>query len=472
MDNKVSKAIAPVDELLPPQQLFILGLQHVLAMCAGAVAVPLIVGSALKLSAEHTIFLINADLFVAGIATLVQSLGIKNFIGAKVPIIEGASFASVSAMIAIANTYPGDPMTGITTIFGATFVSGLFCFIMAPFFGKLIRFFPKVVTGTVITIIGISLLPVAIRWCAGNDLNSPEFASPKNILLALFVLILILIMYRFFKGILGNISILLGIVVGTIIASILGMSNFTRVHSSGWININIPLYFGMLKFNLTAIISMILVMLVMMTEATGNMIAIHEMVGKDIDDKNLTRGLRTDGFATMLAGIFNTFPHTAFGQNVGLVNLTGVKSRFVVAASGGILILLGLFPKAGAIVASIPYPVLGGAGIAMFGMVASGGISTLGKVEFNGTKNAMIVAVSIGLAMIPLAVPNFYSKFPQWVETLFHSGITTGSLAAILLNLFFNELGKNKNLTTKENEKTVKKDSYEIEMTEKETKNI
>lgn len=450
MDNKVNEAIAPVDELLPPQQLFILGLQHVLAMCAGAVAVPLIVGGALNLSAEQTIFLINADLFVAGIATLVQSLGIKNFIGAKVPVIEGASFASVSAMLAIANTYPGDPITGITTIFGATFIAGLFCFIMAPFFGKLIRFFPKVVTGTVITIIGISLLPVAVRWCAGNDVKSSTFASPKNILLALFVLILILIMYKFFNGILGNISILLGIVVGTIVASMLGMSDFTRVHSSGWINIDIPLYFGTLKFDLTAIISMILVMLVMMTEATGNMIAIHEMVGKDIDDKNLTRGLRTDGFATMLAGIFNTFPHTAFGQNVGLVNLTGVKSRFVVAASGGILILLGLFPKAGAVVASIPYPVLGGAGIAMFGMVASGGISSLGQVEFKGTKNGMIIAVSIGLAMIPLAVPTFYSKFPQWVETLFHSGITTGSLTAILLNLFFNELGKNKNLLIKD----------------------
>ncbi len=300
MDNKVNEAIAPVDELLPPQQLFILGLQHVLAMCAGAVAVPLIVGGALNLSAEQTIFLINADLFVAGIATLVQSLGIKNFIGAKVPVIEGASFASVSAMLAIANTYPGDPITGITTIFGATFIAGLFCFIMAPFFGKLIRFFPKVVTGTVITIIGISLLPVAVRWCAGNDVKSPTFASPKNILLALFVLILILIMYKFFKGILGNISILLGIVVGTIVASMLGMSDFTRVHSSGWINIDIPLYFGALKFDLTAIISMILVMLVMMTEATGNMIAIHEMVGKDIDDKNLTRGLRTDGLLQCL----------------------------------------------------------------------------------------------------------------------------------------------------------------------------
>ncbi|GAA0747079.1 nucleobase:cation symporter-2 family protein [Clostridium oceanicum] len=456
MDSKESKVISPVDELLPPQHLFILGLQHVLAMCAGAVAVPLIIGGALNLPMEQTIFLINADLFVAGVATLIQSLGIKKFIGAKVPVIEGTSFASVSAIVAIGNAYPGDPITGITTIFGATFVAGLFCFVMAPFFGKLLKFFPKVVTGTVITIIGISLLPVAVKWCAGNDINSPMFASPKNILLSLFVLVLILIMNKFFKGILGNLSILLGIVIGTIIASLLGMSDFTRVHSSDWINIDVPLHFGMIKFNLTAIISMILVMLVMMTEATGNMIAIHEMIGKEIDDKNLTRGLRTDGFATMLAGIFNTFPHTAFGQNIGLVNLTGVKSRFVVAASGVILILLGLFPKAGATVASIPYPVLGGAGIAMFGMVASGGISTLSKIKFKDTKNGMIIGVSIGLSIIPLAVPTFYQKFPQWVEILFHSGITTGSLSAILLNLFFNEFRKNKNLTIKERREIVK----------------
>lgn len=438
--------IAPVDEVLPKGKTFALALQHVLAMCAGAVAVPIIVGNAAGLSQAEIVFLINADLFIAGIATLIQALGLGKHIGAKIPMVEGTSFATVSAMVAIAETYKGDPVTAMTTIFGAVFVAGIFTFLMAPVFGKLLRFFPKVVTGTVVTIIGISLLPVAVKWSAGNNMGSADFASMKNILMALTTLILILVMNKFLKGMLGNLSILLGIATGTILASIFGMTDFTAVTESGWFNLNMPFKFGMPRFDATAIVSLLLVMLVIMTEATGNIIAIHEMTGKELDDKNLARGLRTDGFATVLASLFNTFPHTAFAQNIGLVGLTGVKSRFVVATSGGILITLGLFPKMAAVFASIPYPVLGGAGFVMFGMVASGGIKSLKQVEFDGNKNSLIVAVSIGLALIPIAVPEFYHQFPTWVNTLFHSGITTGSLSAILLNLFFNVLGNKKNV--------------------------
>lgn len=438
MDNKINKNVMPVDEILPIGQTIILAIQHVLAMCAGAIAVPIIVGNAAGLSQDEIIFLINADLFVAGIATLIQSLGVGNFIGAKIPMVEGTSFATVSAMVAIAGNYNSDPHVAMCTIFGAVLVAGIFSFSMAPFFSKLLRFFPKVVTGTVITIIGISLLPVAVRWSAGNNMSSPDFGSPQNVLMALGVLAMILVMNKYLKGIWGSVSILLGIVFGTVIASMIGMADFSTVVASKFISFNTPFHFGMPRFDITSIISLLLVTLVIMTEATGNIIAIHEMVGKPLDDKNLARGLRTDGFATMLASIFNTFPHTAFAQNVGLVNLTGIKSRYVVATSGGILFLLGVFPKVAALFASIPYPVLGGAGFAMFGMVASGGIKSLGSVEFDGNKNGIIVAVSIGLAMIPVAVPTFYHAFPSWVNTLFHSGITTGSLCAIILNIFFN----------------------------------
>lgn len=444
MKSTEIKSVSAVDEILPIGQMILFAFQHVLAMCAGAVAVPLIVGNAAGLSKEEIVFLINADLFVAGIATLIQSLGLGKNIGAKIPMIEGTSFATVNAMVAIAGTYKGNPHSAMCTIFGSVFISGLFCFLMAPFFSKLLRFFPKVVTGSVITIIGLSLLPVAVRWSAGNNVNSENFTSVKNILMSLFVLSLILILNKYLRGIWASVSILLGIIVGTICASFLNMSDFSIMQKAGWINFNQPFKFGMWNIDPSAIISLLLVMLVIMTEATGNIIAIHEMVGKDLDDKNLARGLRTDGFATMMASIFNTFPHTAFAQNVGLVNLTGIKSRYVVAVSGCILFLLGLFPKMGAMVASIPYPVLGGAGFAMFGMVASGGIKTLAGVEFDGTKNGMIVAISIGLSMIPLAVPTFYQNFPSWVETLFHSGITTGSLCAILLNYFFNEMNSKK----------------------------
>jgi NCS2 family nucleobase:cation symporter-2 len=274
-------------------------------------------------------------------------------------------------------------------------------------------------------------------------------------MMALFTLVTILVLNRFLKGKWSSMAILFGIIIGTVAATALGMADYTRVTASGWININTPFEFGFWNFNPTAIISIVLVMLVIMTEATGNIIAMHEMVEKEINEEQLVRGLRADGLATMLASVFNTFPHTAFAQNVGLVNLTGVKSRFVVATSGCILIVLGLVPKLGALVASVPYPVLGGAGFAMFGMVVSGGISALTKVKFAGTKNGMIIAISIGLSMIPTAVPDFYHNFPQWVNTIFHSGITTGALAAILLNLFFNVLGAKKEIVEKKEHKEI-----------------
>lgn len=442
MLTKQETTAEPVDKVLPLEQLIILGFQHVCVMCAGAVAVPLVIGSTLNLPSEQIIFLINAVLLAAGVATLAQALGIKDYIGIKAPIVEGASFVAVPTMVAIANTYQSTPEKALTTIFGGTIVAGVFCFLIAPFFSKLIKFFPKVVTGSVITIMGISLLPVAIRWSAGNDASSPDFASIPNIILALFVLVSILVMYKFFKGFLGNITILLGMALGTVVAWIMGMADFSMVADTSWFNINTPLYFGMPNFDFTAVFSMVLAMLVMMIGATGNIIAICEITGKKLDDKKLTKAMRSEGLVTILSGTFNSFPISVFGQNVGLVSMTNVTSRFAVAAAGVILIVLGLFPKMGALVASIPYPVLGGASIAMFGMVVSGGIRSLGDVDYEGNKNAMIVAVSIGLSLIPLVVPDFYHAFPEWVNTLFGSGITTGSIAAILLNLFFNELGK------------------------------
>jgi xanthine permease len=445
---ETAEAVAPVDEKLPLGKTLAFALQHVLAMCAGAVAVPLIVGNAAGLSQNEILFLINADLLIAGIATLTQSLGIGKFIGGKIPMIEGTSFASVNAMVAIAGTYKGDPYTALTTIFGAVLIAGLFVFMVAPFFGKFLKFFPEVVTGTVVTIIGLSLLPVAIKWSAGNNPELSTFASTANIFLALGTLILILLLNKFLKGNLANLAILFGLLTGTFVGYAFGMVDFTLVSEAKALGFVLPFHFGLPRFEITAIISLLLVMLVTMTEATGNIIAVHKISGRKLDDKNLTRSLRTDGFATMIASIFNTFPHTAFSQNIGLLSLTGIKSRYVVAVSGVMLLMLGLLPKMAGVIASVPYPVLGGAGFVLFGMVAANGIKSLSKVKFDGTKNGMIVAVSIGLALIPVAVPEFYDNFPEWVGTLFHSGITTGSLSAILLNLLFNGVSKGEKAET------------------------
>jgi NCS2 family nucleobase:cation symporter-2 len=434
----------PVDEMLPLGKMFTYGLQHVLAMYAGAVAVPLIIANALGLSKEQLIYLINADLFTCGIATIIQTIGFWNM-GVKIPIIQGVTFAAVTPMIIIGKTH------GLTGIYGSIIVAGLVTYLVSPYFSRLIRFFPPVVTGTIITIIGVTLMPVAVRWAGGGNPAAKDFASAPYILLAFITLILVLFFYRFFTGFLSNIAVLLGLIAGTVIAGVFGMVNFSQVATAGWIGVTTPFAFGLPTFDLASIAAMVLVMLVVMTETTGDCIAVGEIIDKPITQQDLTRCLRADGFSTILGGILNSFPYTAFAQNVGLVGLTRVKSRFVVAAAGVILVVLGLFPKLAAVIAAIPVAVLGGAGIAMFGMVAASGIKTLSRVQFDGTNNIMVVAVSMGIGMITLAVPNFYHNFPSWAQVILHSGITAGSVAAIVLNVVLNGTEKTAEIKVDQN---------------------
>lgn len=429
----------PVDEILPAGQLFLYGLQHVLAMYAGAVAVPLIIAAAAGLTKEQTAFLINADLFTCGIATLLQTLGFWK-LGIRIPVIQGVTFAAVTPMTLIAKD------GGMVAIYGAIIVAGLVTFLIAPFFSKLLRFFPPVVTGSVITVIGVSLLPVGVNWAAGG-VGNKNFGSLTYLAVAGVVLLTILFINKYFKGFIANIAVLLGLIVGLIVAIPLGLVNFDGVSKASWLGIDTPFHFGLPVFDPGAIIAMILVMLVVMVESTGDFLAIGEIVGKPITEEDLTRGLRADGLATVFGGIMNSFPYTAFAQNVGLVGLTGVKSRFVVAASGGILVLMGLFPKLATIIASLPNAVLGGAGIAMFGIVAASGIKTLSKVDFQkNNHNIFIVAISVGIGLIPLVAPTFFNQFPGWSQTFLHSGITLGSLTAIILNAFFNGNGSSEQM--------------------------
>lgn len=428
---KNEETIHPVDEMLPMGKLFTYGLQHVLAMYAGAVAVPLILANALGLSQEQLIYLINADLLTCGIATLIQTIGFWNM-GIRIPIIQGVTFAAVTPMIIIGKAH------GLPGIYGSIIVAGIVTYLASPYFSRLLRFFPPVVTGSIITLIGVTLMPVAVRWAAGGNPAAKDFAAASYIGLALVTLLFVLFFYRYFKGFLSNIAVLLGLISGTLLAIPLGLVKFSQVATANWLGVTTPFYFGLPTFDLASIAAMIIVMLVVMTETTGDCIAVGEIVEKPITSKDLTRCLRADGFSTMLGGILNSFPYTAFAQNVGLVGLTKVKSRFVVAAAGVILIILGLFPKFAAVISAIPVAVLGGAGIAMFGMVAASGIKTLSKVQFEGTHNIMVVAVSLGIGMITLAVPNFYQNFPSWAQVILHSGITAGSITAIVLNVILN----------------------------------
>lgn len=417
-----------VDSIPPLARLFPLGLQHVLAMYAGAVAVPLIVGGALGYSAGDLAFLISADLFVAGIATIIQSVGFWRF-GVRLPLMQGVTFAAVGPMIAIGQS------EGIQAVFGATIACGLFMILAAPFFSQLLRFFPPIVTGTVILIIGLSLMRVAAGWIIDG---SEDGAPPINVAFAMGTLLMIVLIERFAPPALQRVSVLLGLVVGTIAALFVpGMVDWSGVADAGWFALVTPFHFGLPTFQIASVVSMIIVAIVIMTETTGDMIAVGEIVEKPVTRRQLADGLRADGLGTVIGGVFNTFPYTAFAQNVGLVSLTGVRSRYVATLAGVILVVLGLIPKVSAIVEGVPSAVLAGAGIALFGMVAASGIRTLSKVRFNN-RNVLIVAVSVGIALLPTVAPTIYDPFPQWFTLIFDSGISAGAITAILLNLLLN----------------------------------
>jgi NCS2 family nucleobase:cation symporter-2 len=431
----VSDSVHPVDAVPPAPRLLALSLQHVLVMYAGAVAVPLIIGRAAKLPPEQVALLVNADLFACGIATLIQAVGIGPF-GIRLPIMMGVTFAAVAPMVAMVT----NPSIGLLGIFGAAIAAGLITILIAPFISRLLPLFPPVVTGTIILMIGISLMRVGVNWAAGAPAPTlPGYGDPVHLGVALAVLLLILAITKYGRGFVGNIAVLLGIVAGCVLAWAIGKMGFAKVASASWFGLIMPFSFGMPTFDLVAIITMTIVMIVVMIESTGMFLAVGEMTGRPVDTPALTRGLRTDGLATVIGGIFNTFPYTSYSQNVGLVGVTGVRSRWVCALGGVIMLAMGLIPKLGALVESVPLFVLGGAGIVMFGMVAATGIRILTAVDFAGQRNNLfVVAIAIGFGMIPLVAPQFFKNMPHALAPILESGILLAAIVAVLLNLYFN----------------------------------
>lgn len=341
-----ASSIHPVDERLPIGRLATLGIQHVLVMYGGAVAVPLIVGRALQLSPEDVAFLISADLFVCGIVTIIQSLGLTRGIGIRLPVMMGVTFAAVGPMVSMAAMTPG--IDGARTIFGAIIGAGLVALLIAPIMGRLLKFFPPVVTGTIILVIGVTLMRVGVNWIFGNPFGptapklvdpahaqwlaglkqlaatggpavpdglvlgatvpNPIYAEPAHVALAAFVLVSILVVARFGKGLISNIAVLIGIVIGCVAAALLGMMHFDRVASAGWFAVVTPLRFGMPIFDPVLIATMSLVMIVVMIESTGMFLALGEMTNREVKQQQLTAGLRVDGLGTIIGGLFNTFP--------------------------------------------------------------------------------------------------------------------------------------------------------------------
>jgi uric acid transporter len=476
----MSDMVHPVDEMLAPPKLVTLGLQHVLVMYAGAIAVPLIIGRVLKLSPEEVAFLISADLFACGIVSVIQSLGATQWFGIKLPVMMGVTFAAVGPMISIGIANPGPD--GARMIFGAIIAAGIIGIFMAPLVSRMLRFFPPVVTGTIILVIGVTLMRIGINWIFGMPLGptapkivspeqadwlkavtdmasaagstippvpqglslaptapNPAYASPANIAISTLVLVAILLIAKLGKGFVANIAVLLGILFGGAVAALAGMMSFGKVGAAGWFALITPFHFGTPIFDPIMIATMVLVMIVTMIESTGMFLALGDMTQTKITPTRLSAGLRADGLGTLIGGIFNTFPYTSFSQNVGLVGVTGIRSRFVTVTGGIILIILGLVPKMGALVEALPTAVLGGAGLVMFGMVAATGIRILSRVDFARNRfNLFIIAVSLGFGMIPMVAPDFKMWMPHALHPLIDSGILLATVSAIVLNAFFN----------------------------------
>ncbi len=414
------------------QLSILLGFQHIVAAFGGIVAVPLVIGPAIGVDVRTTAMLVSATIFVAGLATIIQARGIYK-IGAKLPCIMGTSFTFVGPAITVGTSM------GLAGIFGATILGSFIEMILSRFIKPLMKFFPPVVTGTVVTLIGLTLVPVSMDWCAGG-IGSPTYGSITNICIALMVMVIVVGFNIYGKGVLSSSSILIGMFVGYLACIPIGLVDFTPINEASWIGLpGIPVILEHgIKFSLAGVAPFIIAYLVTTIETVGCLIAIGEASGIKTSSEQLSKGVLADGLGSFLAGFLGVCPNTTFSQNIGLIPITKVASRHVVIISGVIMMLLGIFPKLGALVASIPSPVLGGAGIVMFGVVAASGIKTLSKVNINN-RNLIIISVSIALGLGITTRPELLTVLPESLKLLFGSGISTGTIFAVMLNILLKD---------------------------------
>lgn len=409
------------------QKAAVLGLQHLLAMYSGAVAVPLLIGSALKFNAEQMTYLVSIDIFMCGLATLLQLVRNKYF-GIGFPVILGCAIQAVAPLQMIGQKF------SINDMYGAIIVAGIFVILISGLFAKIKKFFPPVVTGTLITTIGLTLIPVAIQNMGGGDATAKNFGSGQNLFLAFCTMFIILALEIWTKGFLRSISVLIGLIAGTIIASLMGLVSFQPVIDASWFHLPQLFYFGIPKFEWSSSLTMIIIALVSMIESTGVFFATGDLLGHNITEDDLKKGYRAEGLAQIFGGLFNAFPYTTFSQNVGLLQLSGIKTKRPIYWAAGLLMAMGLLPKIGALVTIIPTPVLGGAMLVMFTMIAVQGIKTLTKVDLSNNNNILIIAISVGLGLGVTIYPQFFKNLPATVQLFLSNGIVITSLSATLLN--------------------------------------
>jgi len=409
----------------------VLGLQHLLAMYSGSILVPMMIGQALGYNSEQLTYLVSTDIFMCGVATFLQ-LQLNKYFGIGLPVVLGVAFQSVAPLTIIGQSH------GSGAMFGALIVSGIFVVLISGIFSKLANYFPAIVTGSVITTIGLTLIPVAI----GNMGNNVANPTLESLMLALITVFIILVVNIFTKGFLKSISILLGLVIGTLIASGMGQVNFTPVIQAPLLHIPTVFYFGAPTFEFSSIVMMCIIATVSMVESTGVYLALSDITKDPIDETRLRNGYRAEGLAVLLGGVFNTFPYTGFSQNVGLVKMSGIKTRLPIYYAAGFLVLLGLLPKFGALAQIIPSPVIGGAMIVMFGFVSLQGMQMLARVDFvNNEHNFLIAAVSIAVG-VGFNNSNLFNSLPTAFRMFFSNGIVMASILAVVLNAILNRKKK------------------------------
>ena len=404
----------------------VLGLQHLLAMYSGSILVPIMIAGALGYSTKELTYLISTDIFMCGVATFLQ-LQVNKYFGIGLPVVLGVAFQSVAPLSIIG------AKLGSGAIFGSIIVSGLIIILISGFFSKIRKFFPPLVTGSVITTIGLTLIPVAIGNM-GNNIPKPELSS---VILAVVTILVILFIHAVTTGFIRSIAILIGLIIGTVVAAFMGVVDFSPIAQAPLIHIPTPFFFGKPIFDFSSILMMTIISLVSMVESTGVYLALSDITGDEISETRLRNGYRAEGLAVALGGIFNTFPYTGFSQNVGLVQLSGIKTRRPIFYTAGFLVILGLLPKFGACAQIIPAPVLGGAMLVMFGMVTIQGIRMLGRVDFNNEHNLLIAAMAVASG-VGFSGTTLFQALPDTVEMFLNNGIVMATLAAIILNLIFN----------------------------------
>ncbi|SDZ49350.1 nucleobase:cation symporter-2 family protein [Pseudomonas sp. NFIX28] len=416
-------------------------LQHVLASFVGIISPTLIFGGVLGLQNE-TPYLISMALFVSGLGTFVQARRLGP-IGSGLLCVQGTSFSFISVLLSAGLMVKGRGGSNeeiLSTIFGICFCAAFIEMFLSQFIGKLRKLITPVVTGTIITLMGLSLIKVAVTDMAGG-FGAPDLGAASNLGLAALVLLTIVVLNRFSHPMLRLGSIVIGLTLGFVVAWLLGRVDMAAMPDVPMVSVPVPFKYGF-SFDLIAFIPLAVIFLISPLEAAGDLTA-NSMISQQpvkgpLYIKRIKSGLLADGFNSMVAAVFNSLPMVTFAQNNGVIQLTGVASRYVAYFIAGLLVLLGLFPVIGAVLQLMPKPVLGGATLIMFGTVAVAGIKILAEAGLH-RRNVLIVAISLGMGLGVAAVPEVLRELPKALHNIFESPITVGAMCAILLNIFLPE---------------------------------